>query len=118
MKEQLEKLLKKYPNVLFAYLFGSYARDDAIERSDVDVAVYLVDPSFDRRLRIHHDLAVTLNKEVDVVVLNDVRNIYLLKDILDEGIVVKESDERDFFEVKKYHEILDFLAFKRLYDVA
>jgi hypothetical protein len=44
--------------------------------------------------------------------------MYLLKDILDEGVVVKESDERDFFEVKKYHEILDFLAFKRLYDVA
>ncbi|MBD3792275.1 MAG: nucleotidyltransferase domain-containing protein [Campylobacterales bacterium] len=118
MKKQLKDLLKNNTLVSFAYLFGSYARGDAIERSDVDVAVYLVDPSFDNRLRIHHDLAAALNKEVDVVVLNDVKNMYLLKDILDEGVVVKESDERDFFEVKKYHEILDFLAFKRLYDVA
>lgn len=118
MKKQLQDLLKNNELVSFAYLFGSYARGDAAARSDVDVAVYLVDPSFDNRLRVHHDLAVALNREVDIVVLNDVKNIYLLEAILREGILLKDSDNRAIFEVEKQHAIIDFKNFKRYIDAA
>lgn len=39
--EKLRASLQREPDILFAYLFGSAGRGDAIARSDVDVAVYL-----------------------------------------------------------------------------
>ena len=113
MKSKIKAMLAENSLVEFAYLFGSQARGDAVERSDVDIAVYLTDTTFDSRLQLHHDLEVLLRKNVDLVVLNDVKNMYLLESILKDGIVVKDAKERAFFEVEKNHAIIDFKNFKR-----
>jgi len=118
MKRELREILAADENVLFAYLFGSYADGTFTERSDIDIAVYLKDHSFDAQIALHHRVEKALHKDVDLVCLNEVRNIYLLENILNSGIVVKDHEERDFFEVIKQHEIIDFKNFKRYIDAA
>jgi predicted nucleotidyltransferase len=118
MKTALSDILDRYRNVQFAYLFGSYADGTQNESSDVDIAVYAEDTSLDSRLALHHELQKALRKDIDLVVLNDVKNIYLLEAILDQGIVLKEHEDRAYYEVMKQHEIIDFKNFRRYIDAA
>ena len=113
MKKLLEKKLQTMPNVKFGYLFGSYADGSFTQRSDIDIALYLDDYSFDNQLRISSDLSYALKKDVDLVVLNSARNLYLLDDILQKGILLKDSEIRVDFELKKHHQILDYKEFKK-----
>ena len=101
--------------ILFAYLFGSFARGDAGPRSDLDLAVYFVD----RRPHVHHtlkiDLYMTINRllkqnDVDIVVLNTASNLMLLDEILRQGIVLLDADPqfREDFELRTLHLAMDF----------
>ena len=118
MKNKIEAALSAQDNVSFAYLFGSYARGDHTDRSDVDIAVYLAEDNLDKRLELHHILEVALKKDVDLTVLNESKNMYLLENILKEGILVKDDSDRPMFEVEKNLAIIDFKNFKRYIDAA
>ena len=118
MKNTLAALLADRDNVQFAYLFGSYADGTSRDTSDVDLAVYLVDDSLDAQLDLHHFLEKHLHISVDLVCLNTVKNVYLLESILANGIVVKNHKDRDYYEVQKQHEIIDYKHFKRYFDAA
>jgi len=73
----LREALEPRPEVLEAYLFGSTARGDRQEHSDVDVAVYVdrdaaAPGSFGYTAEVGADLMRALGtNRVDVVVLND-----------------------------------------------
>jgi len=118
MKETLEALLATMDDVDFGYLFGSYARGDASDRSDIDVALYLKNDDLETRLELIHELGKALKRPIDLTVLNDVKNLYLLEKILDEGILLKQSEIQAIYEVRKRHEILDYKAFKKSIDAA
>lgn len=118
MKNKLENILNLDKNIHFAYLFGSYAKGDFTDKSDVDIAVYLYDDNLDTKLTLHHKLEASLQKNVDIVYLNDVKNIYLLEVIITQGILIKDGVERAMFEVKKQHEVIDFKSFKKYIDAA
>ena len=118
MLTTLSQLLENDANVKFAYLFGSYAEGTQRDESDVDLAVYLRDASLDARLALHHRLERVLAKSVDLVVLNEAKNIYLLEAILRKGIVVADDESREDFELRKGHEIIDFKNFRRYIDAA
>jgi len=118
MKATITKILDNDSNVLFGYLFGSYAKGDATQKSDVDIAVYLQDVSLDARLGLHHTLQKALHKEVDLIVLNETRNIYLLEEIIYHGILLKDHSMREEYEVRKQHEIIDFKVFRKIIDAA
>ena len=64
--------LKNRKDVLFAYLFGSFAAETFSPLSDVDIAVYLTGKKFsEKRLQILGDLTyVFKTDEIDLVVLN------------------------------------------------
>ncbi|RME50867.1 MAG: nucleotidyltransferase domain-containing protein [Caldilineae bacterium] len=113
----MEELFADMPEIRFAYLFGSAAEGTETPLSDVDVAVYLEKEAntFEKHLQIHHTLAKRLKKDVDLVVLNNVRNFNLLDAILRHGIVVvdRDPDLRFSFEVEAQHRILGYRAFKR-----
>ena len=74
-------------NVAFAYLFGSYAKNEQTEESDIDIAVYLNSLSLDEELQVTYEISKLTHKNVDIVVLNRVRNIFLLENILKDGII-------------------------------
>lgn len=82
------------------------------------VAVYLKDITLDAQLEITYELSKALKKDVDLVVLNSVKNIYLLEEILQKGIVLKDESSRFDFEVRGQHSILDFKAFRKYIDAA
>lgn len=69
--ESIRKYFKTRP-VLKAYLFGSYVRNDADDKSDIDI---LVDLDYSQKIGLHFiqmkiDLEKILNKEVDLVSSN------------------------------------------------
>ena len=110
----LTTLLSKMKEVRFAYLFGFYAKGDYSKRSDIDIAIYLKKEynDFDTKLKIHHKLEVTLHKDVDLVILNSIKNFNLLESILNNGIIIKDSqdDTRIMYELNKEHEIKHYLT--------
>jgi len=65
-------VIKSYPSITSAYLFGSYAKGTAHPDSDVDIAIFHPDLSLDKLLQeiggVHMDLEGALNKEVDLSV--------------------------------------------------
>jgi predicted nucleotidyltransferase len=68
---KLREALRTEHNVRFAMLFGSMARGDDTERSDVDVIADLRDSDFDRVLDLAVKLEDAIGKSVDVVRLED-----------------------------------------------
>ena len=66
-------------------LFGSFARGEATDASDVDVLVELSDSRFDTYMDVKFHLEEILGRSVDLVVLDAVKP-RLRKYILDEAI--------------------------------
>ena len=64
--------LIKYEDIIFAYIFGSYAQNKIREDSDIDIAMYLKgNIETDTYLDMKMDLSESLKREVDLVILND-----------------------------------------------
>jgi predicted nucleotidyltransferase len=115
---EIQNDLVSTDNVVFGYLFGSYATNEQTTSSDVDIALYLKDTSFDSQLQITYELSKLLKKNVDLVVLNKAKNIYLLENILKDGIILKDDEKRFDFEIVKEHDILDYKVFRKMIDAA
>jgi predicted nucleotidyltransferase len=68
---KLRAALRTERNVRFAMLFGSAARGEDIERSDVDVIVDLHDSTFRKTISLAVKLEEELGRSVDVIDLED-----------------------------------------------
>ena len=80
-------------DVDFCYLFGSYSRSEANERSDVDLLVSTTVTGMDF-YGMAERLRMALNKKVDLLGLEQLNNNpELLHDILKEGIKIYEKAE-------------------------
>jgi predicted nucleotidyltransferase len=92
---ELRRILRTEPNVRFALLFGSTARGEDTETSDVDLVVQMREGGLDRTIDLQLKLEKTLRREVDVVALEDAEdNPQLLAEIVTEGRVVIDRDQR------------------------
>lgn len=66
-------------------LFGSYARGDAREDSDIDVAIELVSNTADSYFGLLHYLEDTFQKRIDLGIESNIKPIikpYILKEII------------------------------------
>lgn len=121
MLKKIQPILAE-SGVIFAYLFGSRATEKANENSDFDLAIYLKEKDkkerFETKLLLSSRLASILKKDVDVVILNDIQNNFLLFDILQEGKVIFDQDEdlRFYFENTQRHQVIDFLTHLKYVD--
>lgn len=110
----LQPVFEKYPEFVFVYLFGSLAMGSAGKMSDVDLAVYVKQQcnfSFSQKLQFHGDCCRVLQRnDVDVVVLNQTRNLLLLEQIIRNGEIILKRDQSvlDDFFLKIQHSALDF----------
>ncbi len=88
IKHICKQVFANYPEITSAYLFGSYARNEANGKSDVDILI--VCPPLGLKLfSIAPDLENLLHKKVDLHTHRQlVENEDLLKDILNEGVKV------------------------------
>ncbi len=123
VKQALEKHLAASNEVSLAYLFGSEARGDAREGSDVDIAVLLTrgrpKKLMDLPVNLAHDLEAIAGRPVDLVVLQEA-SPDLIHRILRDGQVLYERDtaERIRFEVWARNEYFDVLPFIERYRAA
>ena len=99
--------------VVAAYLFGSHARGDADELSDVDVALLAPDVSpqdrLDVRLRLMDRLSQIVGAEADVIVLDE-SPLTLTGRVIRDGKVIYSVDEplRAAYESRIFREFTDF----------
>lgn len=67
IKKALQKVLNKYP-VCRVNLFGSYARGEANEESDVDLIIEFTEEiGLFKKLGLKEELAEVLNRDVDLI---------------------------------------------------
>lgn len=92
---RLRSALRTEPNVRFALLFGSAARGEETEASDLDLLVELHDDSWARQVDLELRLEEQLGRSVDTVSLAEAgSNPLLLGDALREGRVLVDRAGR------------------------
>jgi predicted nucleotidyltransferase len=91
----LREALRTEQNVRFALLFGSAARGDDSEQSDVDLIVEMRDASSIRIVDLELKLEGLLGRHVDVLTLEDVSaNPVLLAEAVAEGRTIVDREAR------------------------
>ena len=102
------------PGVVAAYLFGSYARDEAGPNSDLDIAVLfhqapertLMNPS----VTLQGNLERQFRVPVDLIVMNSAP-VDLIHRVLRDSVLLsgRDAPERISFEVKARNDYFDLL---------
>lgn len=124
--ETIIKVLEKEPEVLFSFLFGSYAKGTQNENSDIDIAIYLADesliekdPLYPSRLAIKIERAMPEKKTVDVRILNG-STLRFRSQVLRFGKLLFSKDEKKRIEFETYSLDLyyDFKPHLEKYDAA
>ncbi len=116
--QALKKILKRDREILFAYLYGSYAVNVVHPDSDIDIAVYLEPSGIKNYVKKQEELATTLitelhNDNIDLRILNTLP--FLLKyKVLKEGmpILIKDESARVEFEtvtMNRFFELRPYL---------
>ena len=110
-----DNLFPKFP-VLFAYVYGSYAKGHTHPFSDLDIAIFIQPQSTIPPLETELSLALAIDEFLDHVVETDVRSIDTLPltvigNILTEGILIYSTDDstRIDFEVRMRKKYFDFM---------
>ena len=122
MMNQIKEILKKNKEISFAYLYGSVAKGLSDENSDVDIAVFLRDPTIlEKKLFFESEIAIeiekSINKIVDVRVLNNT-SLRFMHQVLKYGKILFSRDEKEriTFETQTIDKYLDFKPFLLEYD--
>jgi len=120
MKEaQLKKLkdhLYQKEEIIFAYIYGSVARDQATRLSDIDLAVYIDEDKkpaagpFGYRSDLITELQPLAGNDVDLIILNEAPNL-LAYNVFKEGKLLfnKDPDIRTKVQARTVNKYLDFL---------
>jgi predicted nucleotidyltransferase len=115
-KNVVVKKLKEYfrskDDVVFAYVFGSYAEGKEKTGSDIDVAVYIInneeDEYFKLKLNYKYELENILKNPIDLIIMNNAPPL-LNHEIFKNGIILKNSSPTILsqFRVKNFYFYLD-----------
>ncbi|NOQ47221.1 MAG: nucleotidyltransferase domain-containing protein [Desulfobulbaceae bacterium] len=115
LKNSLAPVFQAHRDTLiFGYLFGSRATEEENQKSDIDIAVFVDEPSsfsFSDRLLLHGEFCRKLRRnDIDLIILNQANNLILLDQIIRSGIVIWDSDpsKREEFELRLQHVVIDF----------
>ena len=96
LRRRLADVLATDERVVFSYLFGSRAVQLEREDSDVDIAVYYAHPlTLWETLRFQEELAEALGLPVQLINLNSKVRPRFLKNIIDHGLLIKDSPQRE-----------------------
>ena len=76
LRQHKPELQKKYPIGKLG-VFGSYARGDANEKSDIDIAVEIIGPMGLSFVAMANEIEDLLGKKTDVVPLRSIKPQYL-----------------------------------------
>ncbi len=129
---QVHDYFAQHSEVLAAYIFGSQAKGKGSKLSDVDIALLLkegVDPvrRFNLRLQFMVDLEGVYHRQVDVVILNEVKPL-LQYQVLKYGRILYERERekrvqfemrarRAYFDIKPGLELQSRALFRQIKEV-
>jgi uncharacterized protein len=104
--------LQSMPDILFAYLFGSFGRGKQMLLSDVDIAIYLKEPTDvqEKKMEILGALIDILQTdEIDLVVLNNAPLPLKMRILESKRVIVdREPFVRHHYESLTIREYFDF----------
>ncbi len=115
-KEDIAQIARSYckneKDILFGFLFGSYASGKTCLESDIDIALYLKCQDGMLENRIQNDIERLLKKEVDLVILNRAPST-LAWNILRKGIPICIKDRGIYLDFmlevsRESEDLLDF----------
>ncbi len=116
LKEKLSEVLLREDNVIYAILFGSAARGEMREDSDIDLALkFYRKPDLMELGRLASELESEIGIPVHPVDLDEAP-LPLRYEIFREGIIVVVRDETQLAD-DKAKTIMEFLDFKYHYDI-
>lgn len=75
IKKESEPIFKKYNFIDKVYLFGSYARNSALNNSDIDLVVKLNTNVGMKLYGLYDEFENSLNKKIDLLTENEIMNI-------------------------------------------
>jgi len=92
-KKDIIEILRNYKNevanqynILTIGIFGSVARGESEDESDVDIVIRISEPDFFMLAGIKEDLEKRLNKSIDIVTYTDSMNPFLKNRIDHEAV--------------------------------
>ncbi|MCC3145621.1 nucleotidyltransferase domain-containing protein [Halanaerobium sp. Z-7514] len=114
--EKIKEILSNRKEIIFAYLFGSFAENKENPLSDIDLAIYIDQNKkpqsgvFGYRSELIVELQAAVNRDIDLVILNNITAAFA-HDILKNGVLLinKSAQKRNRFHEKTMREYLDFL---------
>ena len=119
--EKIGKALGKRKDIIFAYLYGSFAKGISRRESDIDIGIFLEkdfkkDAFYEAKLALEIEREAKL-KNVEVVVLND-KSLRFLNQVLRYGklIISKGESERIKFETLVTRRYIEFKPYYEEYD--
>lgn len=112
ISQQLAGYLQKRPEVVFAFLFGSFAKSSAGKRSDVDIGVFLEPGIKQSEINVlWSDLEKIASRQVDLVVLNQAKPTLAWTVIRGKPLVIKDFQQYLNFMLKVSQEAEDYQKF-------
>lgn len=100
LTQQLIDIINQHVQPDFILLFGSFAKGNAREDSDIDLAYFSKQPlSSYERFNLAGELAAVANREVDLVDIKRIDTVFTMK-IFEKGIPIYIRDENEFTRQK------------------
>ncbi len=125
MNEAQQKKLKDHlsqkDEIIFAYIYGSVARNQDTRLSDIDLAIYIDEDKkpaagpFGYRSDLIAELQPLAGNDIDLIILNEASNL-LAYNVFKEGSLLfnKDPDLRTRVQAKTVDKYLDFLPMLRV----
>lgn len=120
--QELQKIFQEN-GIVSAYVFGSQISGNTAKSSDIDIAVELMPgvdkrERFDIRLKLMGELGKFFKKEVDLVVLNDIKSVFFKYIIIKEGALIYQKSDADAADIESriLSDYFDFKPFLESYN--
>lgn len=100
LTQQLIDIINQHVQPDFILLFGSFAKGNAREDSDIDLAYFSKQPlSSYERFNLAGELAAVANREVDLIDIKRIDTVFTME-IFEKGIPIYIRDENEFTRQK------------------
>jgi predicted nucleotidyltransferase len=97
-KEIFEKIKEFFENEEAIYIFGSYAKDNFNENSDIDIAVVFKNKNTPLKIfKLQEELSLTLKKDVDLIDLENTNTVFAYE-IINNSVKLKTSKKAENLE--------------------
>lgn len=116
--KKISSLLREQKYIIFAYIFGSFVRDEKF--SDIDIGVFVNEKRSLEPLNFEFDLEEEIQSfthlSVDVRIINHAPLSFVYH-VIKEGILItdKDTSRRADFEGMIFKKYLDFVFYRKQY---